>query len=215
MTRLKLAVVLTHDKGDVANQAQVTAINNLVELHDEQIVLDGEPQFLKDAEGELILDEDGNPIPLMDRWLAFKGVVRPHEVLLFQIVPAGVREPSDLITLPDGTQATSTRWFAGVFYSATDKHDQDQGWFNWGLKRATDYGAEFVLFVDGVRAFDPRSLALDSLGDFEDKTWGRVASVSLQRQLGKKRQPVMREDMDYADAKADLLERIEAVALHG
>lgn len=178
---LKLALVLIHDKGVAANRAQIAFVLNRTELR------------------------RWTPDPLQPdafrEYRAFTALARPHEVVAYQVVPLGTARPSNMGLLQPSRN---------VIYG-NDQPSHDRRFFNWGLKRPTDEGADVMLYLDATASFSLPDL--DDARDFRELPWGRVVRPRLQQRLGSGRREVLREDLALADAFADLRQRIDAAGL--
>ena len=112
---VKLAIVLTHNKTDAENISQIDTLKALLTE-----VVDG--PFLNEETGETWTTIHHEII----------GLGIPHEVKVYQIIPFGVTLPPNRYEFNSGGM---------VYYGAgdEDKTGDHPRFFNWGLKRATDY----------------------------------------------------------------------------
>ena len=172
---LKIAIVLVHDKSVSRNQAQ---LNFLKSILSEIRVID------LDQNNRPILDEQTN-LP-NDRLIGYTINKLPisHQAQVYQIIPYGGTPPPNMYEIDSYK----------VYYRKGDE-DKTKGhprFFNWGLKRATDYGADFVIFLDNHLLFDVVDLKvkLIPLANPNDKTiftespWGKIGSLELLTRVG-------------------------------
>jgi len=163
-----IAIVLTHNKSSKENFNQIEAIKPLVK------------RITDTNEGE---DEEGNPTTFDTYHYEMEGL-NGYEVRFFQIVPFGVDRPENMNDIDSHN----------VIYGLgdEDKVADHPRFFNWGLKRATDYGAEAVIHVEDYKKFSVTDLAFqfNTLIDPNDKTEFvedeavKITSVSLLKEVG-------------------------------
>ena len=129
----------------------------------------------------------------------------PHRVRFYHIIPFGVTTPSNLDDL-NGHK---------VWYRAgdEDKIGTHPRFYNWGLKRGTDYGAEASVHITNATTFTAADLELHlaTLRDtmvFREPSWGKVTALRLLREVGQ-----LREDVTLDNALVDLRARIDAAGL--
>ncbi|MBI3984014.1 hypothetical protein HY346_01830 [Candidatus Microgenomates bacterium] len=187
---LKIALVLTHNKGPLQNIAQVTFVESRTEVRQFAIV---------DDLGNPVLGEDGNPLEIPYRVIT--ALAQPHELVTFQIVPQGVTRPANMGNLEPSYK---------VIYGP-DQPSHTRRFFNWGLKRATDYGADIVAFLDATGSFSAGDL--DNQFDFAERTWGRIIKARVQQALGAQRRQVLKESLSLTAALAGLRTRIDEEGL--
>lgn len=162
---MKLAIVLTHNKGDQGNFDQIETLKPLITKITEQNV-----------------DNEGNPFETYHYELT--GISQPHELRLYQIIPFGVTEPSNFNDIDSHN----------VIYRLgdEDKTGDHPRFFNWGLKRATDYGVDVVIHVDDDKSFSVKDInsQLPKLTNAQDKTEfievpsGKMSTLKLLREVG-------------------------------
>lgn len=149
---MTIALVLVHNKGDQGNASQIETALSLLERKTETISVEGSFYDVSYYEFKL-----------------FPG----HKVLPFHIVPYGVTRPANLDTL-DGYK---------VLYGAgdEDKTGDHPRFFNWGLKRGTDHGADLAVQLQDVSKVNLRTLKakLEELAD-ADSTLEFIEEVGLK-----------------------------------
>lgn len=163
---MNIAIVITHNKGDLANQAQIESIKGLVTRITD---INTDP-------------ESGETFETYHYEINNLGV--PHELRIYQIVPFGVNVPPNFYELDSHN----------VLYRAgdEDKTGDHPRFFNWGMKRGTDYGAEVVIHLEDVSKLDFKKLLpkLQKLSDQADKTEYvedaacKVGTVKLLKDVG-------------------------------
>lgn len=167
---MKIAVTLVHNKPD--NEAQIDAVLSLVKR-----VTDTVTQDQVDEEGNVTGQESFDIYHY-----EFTDLTIPHEVRFYHVVPFGVPRPANLDQL-DGHK---------VLYGPEDQDKTETRFFNWGLKRGTDHGADISLYLEDVSKLKPKDLAktLGKLTDkadkteFSEETCGKFATVKLLREVG-------------------------------
>ena len=195
---MNIALVLVHNKSNVENNQQIENLKSkLTEIRVDSF----------------FNDENGNQIPTIDPETGIQkthldhyiltGLPVEHQIKVFQIIPFGVEPPANLYTID------SHKVFYGV--GDEDKVGNHPRFFNWGLKRGTDYGADIALYIDDMNKFVPQKLipliqTLDSPNDpteFADKDFGKLATFRLLKEVGQ-----LKEDRSLSDAVADLKIRV-------
>ncbi len=186
-----LALVLVHNRSAAANRNQVTALAALTVRN---------LNTLLDDNGVPILDAEGNPMG--SYYYTISGLSIPHTVKFYQAIPFGISPPNTLYNLDSHK----------VFYGQgdNDKIGFHPRFFNWGLKRATDFGADIVAFVDDHAQFTVSGLEfqINRLVDrriFVEALWGKACNLILLREVGQ-----LREDLTLSDALTDLRLRVIA-----
>jgi len=145
---MKLALILTHNKSNQENTNQINSVKSILKE-----VTDG--PFFNEETGETWTTIHHEII----------GLNIPHEVKVYQIVPFGVTPPENIYEINSG----------GIVYylkGDEDKTGDHPRFFNWGLKRGTDYGAEIVIHLEDYKKLKVEDLPfyLNSLIDPNDTT---------------------------------------------
>lgn len=128
---MNLAVVIVHNKGDVENAAQIEALKPLIE---------------KQTETHDEFNESGEVVGQFETYYYTIKGLPGHEVKFYQIVPFGVTKPANF----DAIDSHKVMYGKGD----EDKTGDHPRFFNWGLKRATDYGADIVIHLDDYTKLD-------------------------------------------------------------
>jgi len=158
---MKIAIVLTHNKSDAENIAQIEFLKPLIE---------------KQIETHNFLDDEGNPTEetYETYYYTIKNLVG-YEVKFYQILPYGVKEPPNFNDIDSHN----------VIYRKgdEDKVGNHPRFFNWGLKRATDYGADIVIHLDDYTNFNISQLSTDllSLSAKETKPYGIISPKGTEQ----------------------------------
>jgi len=128
-----------------------------------------------------------------------------HRVRFYQVVPFGVTPPENLDSLNSHK----------VFYKARDedKVGTHPRFYNWGLKRGTDYGAQAVVYVTDATTFNiiDLELHLSTLRNsmvFREPSWGKITALRLLHDVGQ-----LDERLTFDNALVDLRERIDRAGL--
>jgi len=183
---VNVGLVLVHNRGVVGNAAQIAFVTNRTEL---RYFDTGVP------------DPDNPGQTIKRPYRVIIALARPHELVCFQVVPQGVARPANMDKIEPSFK---------VLYGP-DQPSHTRRFFNWGLKRATDYGAEVVAFLDATGSFSAGDL--DNSFDFAERTWGRIVKFRVQQRLGSGRRAVLNEALGMNAALADLRTRIDAEGL--
>src|SRR3972149_6402119 len=131
---LRVALVLIHDKGVIRNATEIAFVQNRTAV-----------RYLDTG-----LPDPENPTETIKyAYRVIPALARPHELVCFQAVPQGVNIPANIETIEPSFKV----------YYGPDQPSQQRRFFNWGLKRATDYGAEAVAFLDRTSGFSAGDLA--------------------------------------------------------
>ena len=186
---MKLAIVIVHNKTNSENQAQISSILPLVVKNSQLITED-------------IYDSNGNVIGQQineSYYYIIKGLTIPHEVRFYQVVPYGVNHPLNFNELDSHN----------VIYGKgdEDKTGNHPRFFNWGLKRGTDYGADICIYLDNLPQFTATKArqALQKFTndtEFVEATFGKLASLRLLKEVG-----LLKEDRNLTEAISDLKTR--------
>jgi len=184
---LHLALGLVHNRGNLGNRAQIANLLPLVVPHFEQ-------------EG---LNPDSEPYGQW--WYSLLNLTLEHQVRFYQIIPFGITPPNNLYDLDSHK----------VFYGQgdVDKTGEHPRFFNWLLKRGTDYGADVAIYLRAPTLFsaidlDTRLQAMEADRVLLEPLWGKVATVRCLRAVGQ-----LREDRTFDLAVDDLKARILARGL--
>lgn len=135
---MQIALVLVHNKGNHGNIAQIETAISLLDRKTETVIVDEQLCEISHYE--------------------FKELPG-HRVLPFHIVPYGVDRPDNIDVL-DGHK---------VLYGVGDEDkigDHPRFW-NWGLKRSTDFGADVAIYLEDASKLNPKNLKtkLEELAD--------------------------------------------------
>ncbi len=156
---MNIAIVLTHNKTDTENATQISF---LVPLIEKQIEVHNE------------FDDEGNIIGQFNTYYyTIKGLIG-HDVKFYQIIPYGVTPPTNLYDIDSHK----------VFYG---KGDEDKvgthlRFYNWGLKRATDYGADVVVHLADETKLDIAQLSTDLQTTSKvDKNYGTISPKGTEQ----------------------------------
>jgi hypothetical protein len=128
-----------------------------------------------------------------------------HRVRFYQVVPFGV-------TSPENVDAINSQ---KVWYRARDedKVNDHPRFYNWGLERGTDYGAEAVVHITDPVTYTTADLeihlaTLRNSMVFREPIWGKVTALRLLREVGQ-----LDERLTFDNALVDLRARIDAAGL--
>ena len=182
---MKIALVIVHNKTNQENFNQIEAIKPLINK-------------ITDTNNEF--DDQGNIIGTFNTYhYELVGISVTHEARFFQIIPFGVTSPTNLYDIDSHN----------VIYRLgdEDKTGDHSRFFNWGMKRATDYGAEVVVYIDDYTQLDFAKIILDieKLADINDLTElvdapeVTIGSLKLLKEVGQ-----LDESKSKADAIVDL-----------
>ena len=134
-----------------------------------------------------------------------------HRVRFYQVVPFGVETPANLDALN-----SHKVWYRAGDENKTDDHPR---FYNWGLKRGTDYGAEAVVHITDAVTFTAIDLELHlaqlrNSMVFREPSWGQITALRLLREVGQlKEVNEANEVLTFTDAIVDLRARIDAAGL--
>lgn len=193
---LKLAITLLHNKSDAENEAQISTILGLVDRHTTESTEMVRDRIFKDVEVTTTDPETGEEVITTEQqeslgeeyqatfytyYYTFKDFGIPHEVRFYHVVPHGVNRPANLDEL-DGQKVIYGDDFPMV----------EKTFFDWGLKRGTDHGAEVSIFVEDLSKLNFKSLIpkLQYISDkndprsFSQETGAKIASVEYMKKGG-------------------------------
>lgn len=189
---MNIAIVLVHNKGDKANSQQIETLKPLITK-------------ITDTHNEF--DDKGNIIGTSETYhYELIGLSIPHEAKFYQIVPFGVDPPANF----DDIDSHNVLYRNGD----EDKTGDHPRFFNWGLKRGTDYGADIVIQITDPTSFDPKTIST-KLTTLEDKTnnteliadpEGRYGTLKLLTDIGQ-----LDESKSVAVALTDKLAEVTAL----
>lgn len=179
---LNLAVVIVHNGTNAQNEALINAILSKVEVINVPYT---------DPDTQETVDVLHYEVTALNR---------EHWVKFYQVIPFGVTPPSNLDSLNSHK----------VFYGTGDenKTGTHPRFFNWSFRRATDYGADVVVYIDNASQLTAARLrnALDKLVndvEFTEEQFGKVGTVRLFRLIGQ-----LKEDRNFVQAITDYKARI-------
>lgn len=186
---MNIAIVLVHNKSDVENTAQIETLKPLIEIQ-------------KETFDEY--DEEGNIIGQFTKnYYTIKGLTLEHRATFFQIIPFGVTPPVNLYDID------SHKVFYGV--GDEDKTGDHPRFFNWGLKRGTDHGADICIYLEDHKKFNISKLLskiakLSSKTDkteFVEEATCKIGTLKMLKEVGQ-----LKEDKTLSDAITDLKTRV-------
>lgn len=188
---MKLAIVIVHNKDDQKNFDQIEFIKSLIVK-------------VTDVNNEY--DDDGQIIGTYDTYhYEIKDSDIYSQVSIYQIFPFGVTPPSNKNDISSHN----------VYYGEgdEDKVGDHPLFFNWGVKRGTDYGADVVIYLEDHVTFDIESLYpdLEKLNDVSDTTEYiensscKIVSFKLLKEIGK-----INEHKPMSQSIADLKQKVKA-----
>lgn len=191
---MNIAIVLVHNKTDAENQAQIEFLKSLINK-----VTDTFPVY--DDQGKQTGTDESYHYEILNLGL-------PHELKVYQIIPFGITQPSNFYDIDTHN----------VIYRKgdEDKIGDHPRFFNWGLKRGTDYGAEFVIHLDDYKSFsiDDLAVQLNTLADPTDKTEfvdgvsSNISTLKLLKEVGQ-----LDEGRSLSEAITDLKSEISKSSL--
>lgn len=168
---MNIALTLVHNKSDLENQAQIDSIKSLTHavenIHDE-------------------FNEKGEIVGQYSTFhQEFKDLDIEHEVKVYQVIPFGV-------TPPPNRYEINTGGIVEYGLGDEDKTGEHPRFFNWGLKRGTDNGAEISIYIEDVSSLNPKSLKatfqklVDKNDDteFAETSVGKIATLKLLKEKG-------------------------------
>jgi len=167
---MKLAIILTHNKTDAENIAQIEFLK---------------PLIVKQTVFNDLYNDQGKVIGQFETYYyTIKGLPTDYEVKFYQLLPYGVKEPPNFNDIDSHN----------VLYRKgdEDKTGDHPRFFNWGLKRGTDYGADIVIHLEDYSKFSIADLPfyLTSLIDPTDKTEFvetnsmKISTLKLLKEIG-------------------------------
>lgn len=164
---LKIAITLVHRYSDAKNKAQIDTVLGLVDR-----ITDTHEEF----------NDKGEVIGAFDTYhYEFKNFGIPHEVRFYQIVPYGKVQPQNFFAL-DSYNVLYGPEFASV----------EKTYFDWGLKRGTDHGADVSIYVEDLSKLDFKNL-IPKLQQVENKanpaeflqeTGAKIANIEYMKKGG-------------------------------
>lgn len=199
---MKIAVVLTHNKTDWENAAQISALAALLTTVTTTQTINN----FTLGPGKTVISQTPQTITFSHQEFA---VLPSHPVLVYQIVPYGVVPPANISTLASHN----------VYYGKGDENkvSNHPRFPNWGLKRATDYGADLVVLLDDIKSFSPPALSPclnDTVGlcALDTFPWGKILHNTVQYIHGE-RVAVLNETLSTPDAFIELGQTLVAAGL--
>lgn len=189
---MNLAIVLVHNKSDQENEAQIEELlNRLTEVR--------LPLFEEDKP---VLNDEGIQKTYFSHYL-LDGLNIEHVVSVYQIVPFqpdNTSEPYEAVRPLNFNRLNSHNVLYGR--GDEDKLGDHPRFFNWGLKRSTDYGADVVLNVEDVSKLNIKELnsQLLQLTDRQDKTEfieaesGILATAKVLKEVGQLDESITKEE---------------------
>jgi hypothetical protein len=197
MGDMTIAVTVVHNKTNAENEAQIQALLALVDTIPTTVTWD-----ITDDEG-IVTGQDSAVL----YHYQFKNVAQEHRVIFFQVVPHGVTQP------PSYPELLKADGCGGVMYGPEDAQRGLPRFFNWGLKRGVDRGADIAIFL--IDAADLTALKLKNAlldlkenSGYVERPWGRIVTKRALREIGQ-----LKEDRTLAQAIQDYKDRLVAGGL--
>ena len=192
---MKIALVLTHNKTKSENTDQITALKGLLTA----VLIPA-----VDSDGNPYLDETSGEQKQLFVYYQLKDLPVEHQIYLYQIVPAGTEVPANF------NDFNSHNVVYGQL-NDSDKVEDHPRFFNWGLKRATDYAADVVLQIEDIVKIDLADLdkqiavLIDSGNstEFVETGYGRLSTPKLLKEVGQ-----LKEELSFTEAITDYKQRI-------
>lgn len=177
---MKIAVTIVHNKTPEQNEAQIAALLPLVE----QIT----DTYTDPESGETFAAYH----------YELKTLALDHEVRFYQVIPHGVTPPPNLYDLDS----------AKVFYGPEDAQRGAPRFFNWGLKRGIDQGADIVVYLADPTQLTPNKLrqginALKDDVELIDLPWVKLITKRALWMIGQ-----LREDGTLTEKLGEYKERV-------
>lgn len=166
---MNLAIVIVHNKTDLENVEQINTIDSLL---------------TKITDTHILHKKNGEIEKTFYTYHYEFKEIPDAQVKIYQIVPYGVPIPSNFDLLDSHK----------VIYGAgdEDKTGDHPRFFNWGLKRATDYGADLVLHWDGKTSIDilelkkqiPQLIDKYNKKEYLESNFGQITTAKLLETVG-------------------------------
>ena len=167
-----IAIVLTHNRSDKENAAQIASLKAMLTEVREPVL---------DERGRQRIDGDGVPQTTHVRYELKGQAVRVYQIIPFQ--PDNKSDPYEAIQ-PEGFDSLVSH---NVKYGwgDEDKVGDHPRFYNWGVKRASDYGATVVVHLDDVAKIDADQIDALAKGPlpFVKTDGARVSKVGRVAQL--------------------------------
>ncbi len=188
---MKIAIVIVHNKSNAQNKEQIDFVKNLVE----EVFI---PVF--DDNGLPIVEPNTGEQKQALVGYKLKALEVDHLIRFFQVIPFGVTPPDNLYSIDS----------YNVFYGVgdEDKVGNHARFFNWGVKRATDLGADTVIYLESPEQLTKQLLS-NKLTELESKHFvesgfGKIATNNLFKEYGQ-----LKEDKSLVSAFEDLKQKID------
>ena len=195
---LKLAITLLHDKTNTVNENRISTILGMLTKHEQtttEMVSDRifkEVQKVRKDSATGVetpyteLEETATPeyeASFTTYYYTINAIDIPHEVRFYHVVPFGINRPSNMDEL-DGHKVIYGPEFQMV----------EKTFFDWGLKRGTDHGADVSIYVEDLSKLDFKKLLpkLEKVKDKQDPTeflqeaGAKIANVEYMKKGGLK-----------------------------
>jgi hypothetical protein len=145
------------------------------------------------------------------------GLNTPHSVQFFHVVPFQPENQSEPYVAVRPSNMNLLRGNCVEYGRGDeDKVGTHPRFFNWGLKRGTDYGADISLYLDlpenlNIGRLKNELLTLideNDLTEFIEDSFGKLGTLKLLKEVGQ-----LREDLPLTDAISDLKTRVTGKGL--
>lgn len=166
----------------------VIIVHNKTDLENETQILDLLPLIKKQTEGTGENEK---------YWYVLDGLKIEHEALFYQTIPFGVTPPFSL------NQIDSWKIFFGE--GDEDKIGDHSRFFNWGVKTATNHGAQKIIYLEDLKSFDVQSLEIDlsKEGLYAENTYGKIVDKQLLEDKGQ-----LSEETPFSESIEELKEKL-------
>lgn len=189
---MNIAIVLVHNKTPKKNEEQIdTLLSHLSEVR--------LPLFEEDKP---VLDDEGNQKTYFSHYI-LNNLDIDHVVNVYQIVPFQPENKSEPYEAERPSNFNKL-YSHNVLYGRgdEDKVGDHPRFFNWGLKRATDFGADIVISIDDISKFVPERIKTVSK-DYVEDTGVKFATSRLLEEKGQidEAKPIAQAFEDYKEVK--------------
>lgn len=191
-----IAITIVHNKTPEQNEAQIQALLARLAIVKETF---HQPVYenyeFTDEEGNIQTgtrektDENGTVItePYEIPHFEFAGLNIPHSVILFQVLPYGGSKP------PSYYQLMSVPNCGGVEYGPEDQSKGQPRFFNWGLKRGIDHGADISCYLADPTQLTAQKIrqgieALKNDVELIDLPWVKLVTKRALKVIGQLRE---------------------------
>lgn len=165
---MNLSIVIVHNKSKIINSSQIDYLNSILKINTEKHIL---------------YDDNEKEVGSYNTYYYTIDSIADSKVYVYQIIPYGIIPPENLYLIDSYK----------VFYGKgdEDKTGDSSRFFNWGIKKSLENGADLILFVKNIK-----KITMENFLSFSDEFLEKPEGIYIHKNFIKR--------YEYLDEKKDL-----------